>query len=43
MNGLQIGDTNITKISGPVSMYYLRPKQEIYDNGGADNFPLLQR
>jgi len=41
MNGLQIGDTNITKISGPVSMYYLRPKQEIYDNGGADNFPLF--
>ena len=41
MNGLQIGDTNITKISGPVSMYYLRPKQEIYDNGGSDNFPLF--
>ena len=41
MNGLQIGDTNITKISGPVSMYFLRPKQEIYDNGGADNFPLF--
>ena len=40
-NGLQIGDTNITKISGPISMYYLCPKQEIYDNGGADNFPLF--
>jgi hypothetical protein len=39
--GIHLGDLIIQQMSGPISTYYLRPKQNIYDSGEARFFPLI--
>jgi hypothetical protein len=42
INGaIRIKNTNISSISGIVSLYYLRPIQKVYDDGNAQFFPLV--
>jgi hypothetical protein len=41
MLGITIQDKQIRSISGPSSVYFLRPKPHIYKDGNASNFPLL--
>uniref|UniRef100_A0A6C0KDW4 Uncharacterized protein n=1 Tax=viral metagenome TaxID=1070528 RepID=A0A6C0KDW4_9ZZZZ len=41
MSGITIQDTQIRSISGPVSVFFLRPKPHIYKDGNASNFPLI--
>lgn len=39
--GIHFGDLIIQNMSGPISTYYLRPKQNVYDSGEARFFPLV--
>ena len=35
------GKDEINSLSGPVSFYYLRPKEEVYEDGNGKYFPLI--